>query len=214
MKLYGYFRSSAAYRVRIALNLKGIPYDNEFVHLRRGGGEQFKPEYRKLNPLAIVPSLEDGHAILTQSLAIIEYLEEARPEPALLPKNAVERARVRALALSVACEIHPLNNLRTLNYLQSEFKLGEPERDRWYKHWIKLGLEGIEAMLAGHPLTGTYCHGEKPTVADVCLVPQVGNARRFNCDLSGYPTIVRIEQACLKLDAFKRASPENQPDKE
>jgi maleylpyruvate isomerase len=212
MKLHGYFRSSAAYRVRIALNLKGIAYDNAFVHIRRG--EQSRPEYLKLNPMAVVPALEDGHNVLTQSLAIIEYLDETHPEPPLLPKTPLERARVRAIALAIACDIHPIDNLRVLGYLQNELKLGEPERDRWYKHWVEVGLKAVEAMLSGNPATGLFCHGDRPTLTDACLVPQVANARRFNCDISDCRTIAAIEQQCQQLEAFQRAAPQNQPDNE
>jgi len=214
MKFYGYFRSSAAYRVRIALNLKGLACDNEYVHLTRGGGEQFQPGYLRLNPQALVPALIDGDVVLTQSLAIIEYLEETHPRPALLPAGAADRARVRALALAVACDIHPLNNLRVLNYLTRELGVSEADKNRWYQHWVLLGVKGLEALLADNPMTGTYCHGEQPTLADVCLVPQVFNARRFKCDLSDCPTVVRIVDSCNKLTAFRDAAPENQPDKE
>jgi len=212
MKLYGYFRSSASYRVRIALNLKGLAYEGAFIHIRKG--EQSEPEYLRLNPMAVVPSLQDGPHVLTQSLAIMEYLEETHPEPPLLPKAPLARARVRAIALAIACEIHPINNLRVLGYLQQELKLGEAARDAWYKHWVEVGLRAVEAMLAGHPDTGTYCHGESPTIADACLVPQLANARRFNCDLGECRTIVAIEQACQRLEAFQKAAPQNQPDRE
>ena len=214
MKLYGYFRSSAAYRVRIALNLKGLPCENAYVHLTRGGGEQFQPGYLRLNPLGLVPALVDGETVLTQSLAIIEYLEEVHPKPALLPGNASARARIRALALAVACDIHPLNNLRVLNYLTRDLGVSEVDRGRWYQHWIALGLKGLEALLAASPMTGTYCQGEQPTLADLCLVPQVFNARRFKCDLTGFPTVVRIADACNQLPAFRDAAPANQPDAE
>ena len=210
-KLYGFFRSSAAYRVRIALNLKNVSYDNAFVHLAKG--EQYKT-YGLLNPQKLVPALEIDGALLTQSLAIVEYLEETKPEPPLLPKDALGRARVRALASAIACDIHPLNNLRVLKYLVGPLGASEDKKLAWYRHWIKEGLDAIEAMLANDPATGTFCHGARPTLADVCLVPQVANARRFDCPLETYPTVRRIEAACLALPAFAKARPENQPDAE
>lgn len=212
MKLYGYFRSSAAYRVRIALGLKGLPHEYVPVHLTRDGGEQHSSAYRAVNPLELVPSLEDHGAVLVQSLAIVEYLEETHPQPPLLPASAAERARVRGLAQTIACDVHPLNNLRVLQYLERELGAAEEARARWYRHWIAEGLEAFEEMLVRSPHTGRFCHGGGPTLADVCLVPQVYNARRFSCDLSPYPTITRIEAACLTLSAFDRARPENQPD--
>ena len=214
MKLYSFFRSSAAYRVRIALNLKGLAYDYLPVHLTRGGGEQWRPEYRKVNPQALVPVLEDeGHA-LAQSLAIMEYLDETRPEPPLLPKTPAERARVRALAQGIACEIHPLNNTRVLAYLTGTAKLTEDARNAWYHHWIATGFQALEARLAGDPATGRFCHGDAPGLADCCLVPQVANARRFKCDLAPYPRLVAIDGNCRALDAFQKAAPERQPDAE
>lgn len=212
MKLYDYFRSSAAYRVRIALGLKGLSCESVSVHLTRDGGEQHSSAYRAVNPLELVPSLEDGGAVLVQSLAIIEYLEETHPQPPLLPASPAERARVRGLALTIACDIHPLNNLRVLQYLERELGAADEARTRWYRHWIAEGLEAFEEMLVRSPHTARFCHGGEPTLADVCLVPQVYNARRFSCDLSPYPTITRIEAACLALPAFDRARPENQPD--
>lgn len=214
LQLYGYFRSSAAYRVRIALNYKGLPYDLMPVHLTRDGGEQFRPDYVRRNPQSLVPMLTDGEAGLTQSLAIIEYLEETHPEPHLLPEKPVDRARVRAIALAVACDIHPLNNLRVLKYLVRDLGQDETNKVRWYHHWIAKGLTAIEAMLADDPRTGLFCHGDRPTIADVFLVPQVANARRFDCDLSAYPTILAIDEACRQLPAFAQAAPENQPDAE
>ena len=214
LTLYGYFRSSAAFRARIALNLKGLDHELRYVHLSRGGGEQFQPAYRKINPQALVPALDDDGNVITQSLAVIEYLDEAYPEMPLLPSTALERARVRALALLIACEIHPLNNLRVLNFLTRDLKLSEDDKLRWYRHWIATGFAALEESLAGNPATGAYCHGDRPTLADVCLVPQVFNARRYNCDLAPYPTVVRIAEACLKLDAFRNAAPENQADRE
>ena len=214
MKLYNYFRSSASYRVRIALNLKGLDYEYVPVHLTRGGGEQRAPEFRALNPLALVPVLADGPETLTQSLAIIEYLEETHPEPPLLPKAAAERARVRALALSMACEVHPLNNLRVLGYLTSKLGANEAAKNEWYRHWVEQGLSAFEASLAQSPLTGRFCHGDTPGLADCCLIPQLFNARRFACDLSGYKTVLAIEARCQELAAFRDAAPEQQPDAE
>jgi maleylpyruvate isomerase len=213
MKLHGYFRSSAAFRTRIALNLKGIAYDSVSHHLRRN--EQNAPAFLKLNPMGLVPALEDGPNVLSQSLAIIEYLDETKPEPPLLPKAPAQRARVRALALTIACEIHPLNNLRVLTYLKSDLKLSDAQHDTWYRHWIVEGFKGLEGMLktAG---TGRFCHGDAPTMADVCLVPQVFNAKRLLDDaaLAAFPGIMRVFGACMKLDAFDRAQPAKQPDAE
>jgi maleylpyruvate isomerase len=214
MKLYSCFRSSAAYRVRIALNLKGLTYDYVPVHLLKDGGQQFKPEYTRLNPQALVPTLVDGPATLTQSLAIVEYLDETHPEPPLLAATALGRARVRELAQSIACDIHPLNNLRVLRYLKRELDVPDEKRDAWYRHWVETGLLALERMLADSPDTGAYCHGDTPTLADICLVPQVFNARRLKCDLSAMPTIVRIDAACRALPAFIQAAPEHQPDAE
>jgi maleylpyruvate isomerase len=214
MKLHGYFRSSASYRVRIALNLKGLAYEHASVHLSRGGGEQFAPAFRKLNPQALVPVLQDGALALTQSIAIIEYLEERHPDPPLLPNDPAARARVRALAQAISCDIHPLNNLRVLNYLSGAVGAGDATRRTWYHHWIAEGLRPLEAMLATGRETGRFCHGDTPGMADCCLVPQLANARRFKCDLAPYPTLVAIEKNCLALDAFQRAAPDQQPDAE
>lgn len=214
MKLYNYFRSSASYRVRIALNLKGLPYDYAVTHLTRDGGEQFRPEFRSMNPQALIPVLQDGDRTLTQSLAIIEYLDEVHPRPPLLPRDPAERARVRALALIVACEIHPLDNLRVLQYLTGKLGLSEEKKNEWYHHWIALGLQALETQLASSPRTGKFCHGDTPTLADCCLVPQLVNARRFRGDVSAYPTLLRIERACNELAAFQRAAPDKQPDAE
>jgi maleylacetoacetate isomerase len=213
MKLHGYFRSSAAFRVRIALNLKGLSYEQVSHHLRRG--EQRAPGFLKLNPLGLVPALEDGAQSLTQSLAIIEYLDETHPNPPFLPQAPVERARVRALALSIACEIHPLNNLRVLNYLKNDLKLSDAQHDTWYRHWIIEGFKGLEGMLKTGG-TGKFCHGDAPTMADICLVPQVFNAKRLLDDaaLAAFPTIMRIFGNCMKLEAFDRAQPSKQPDAE
>ena len=214
MKLYGYFRSSAAYRVRIALNLKGLSCEYAPVHLSRGGGEQLAPAFRKLNPQGLVPVLQDGERVLVQSLAIIEYLEEIHPQPPLLPKKPEARARVRALAQAIACDIHPLNNLKVLNYVTNVLRVGEDARRAWYHHWIAEGLSALEAMLAGDRETGRFCHGDAPGLADCCLVPQLANAHRFKCDVSPYPTLLRIETNCQALEAFQRAAPDRQPDAE
>lgn len=214
MKLYSYFRSSAAYRVRIALNLKNLPYEYAPVHLLRDGGEQLKPAYRRLNPDAILPTLvEDGH-VLQQSLAIIEYLEETRPEPPLLPKAPADRAYVRSVALQVACEIHPVNNLRVLKYLKHTLGVADEAKDAWYRHWIESGFTTLEEHLAGDSRTGAFCFGDTPTMADVCLVPQVFNAQRFKIDVTRFPTIQRIHDQASQLDAFARAAPGVQPDTE
>jgi maleylpyruvate isomerase len=214
MKLYSYFRSSAAYRVRIALNLKGLSYDYAPVHLLRDGGQQLKPEYRELNPDGIVPTFIDGDNVLTQSLAIIEYLEETHPEPALLPGSPLDRAFVRSVALQIACEIHPVDNLRVLKYLKHKLQIGEEAKDTWYRHWLESGFESLEKRLANDPRVGKLCFGDTPTVADLCLVPQVFNARRFNIDMSRYPTIERIVDHASQIDAFVRAAPGQQPDAE
>ena len=212
MKLYTYFRSSAAFRVRIALNLKGLAWEAVPVHLVRAGGEQHLPAYLALNPAGLVPTLEDEGAVLTQSLAIIEYLDETRPEPALLPGSAADRARIRAIAQAIACDIHPINNLRVLQYLRRELGVSEEQKTAWYRHWITLGLGAVEAILAKDPRTGRFCHGDTPTLADCCLLPQVFNARRFDCDLTAMPTVRRIAETCEALDAFHRAAPAGQPD--
>jgi maleylacetoacetate isomerase len=217
MKLYGYFRSSASFRVRIALNLKGLTYESVPVHLVKDGGQQFSPEYLQLNPDGLVPVLVDeatGGDALTQSLAIIEYLDETHPEPPLLPANPVDRAYARSLALTIACEIHPLNNLRVLRYLVREMKVPEESKDAWYRHWCEKGLASLEKILARDERTGTFCIGETPGLADCLLVPQIANAQRFNCDLSGMPTLMRINAACMQLEAFARAAPAAQPDAE
>lgn len=213
IELHNYFRSSASYRVRIALNLKGLAYDYRPVHLNRGGGEQFSPAFRELNPLSVVPVLEDGGLRLTQSLAIIEYLEERHPDPPLLPRHPAERARVRGLALAIACEIHPLNNLRVLGYLTGELGASGDAKSRWYRHWVGLGLAALESEIAHGP-PGSFCHGDAPGLADCCLIPQLFNARRFDCDLSGYPRLLTIEERCASLPAFRDAAPERQPDAE
>ena len=212
MKLHTYFRSSAAFRVRIALNLKGLAYDAAYVHLPRG--EHRKPEYGALNPQALLPTLEEGGRRLTQSLAILEYLEETHPHPPLLPGDPFGRARVRSLALLVACEIHPLNNLRTLQHLKRALGQNEEQVNTWYRHWIADGLARLEADLAGARDTGRFCHGDAPTIADCCLAPQIFNAKRYECDTSPYPRTMRIFEECMKLEVFERAQPSRQPDAE
>ena len=215
LKLYTYWRSSAAYRVRIALNLKGLNYEQVPVHLVRDGGEQHRPEYRAVNPQELVPVLVDGRRVIRQSLAIIEYIDETYDgEMKLLPTIARDRARVRALALLVACDIHPLNNTRVMRFLDQEFGADETRRHRWIRHWIGEGFQSFEELVAGHPSTGLFCEGDAPTLADICLVPQVYNARRFGVDMSEFPTIEAICTACLELAAFDAARPENQPDAE
>jgi maleylacetoacetate isomerase len=211
MKLHTYFRSSAAFRVRIALNLKGLAYDAAFVHLAKG--EHRKPEYTAINPQALVPTLEEAGRRLTQSLAIIEYLDESRPMPPLMPKEAFARARVRALSLIVACEIHPLNNLRVLQHLKRALGQNEEQVNAWYRHWIADGLGKLEFGLSDGG-AGRFSHGDTPTMADCCLVPQVFNAQRYQCDTTPYPTVMRVHAECMKLDAFVRAQPGKQPDAE
>jgi maleylacetoacetate isomerase len=216
MKLYTYFRSSAAYRVRIALNLKGIAYDSIAVHLLQGGGQQLQPAYRAVNPSALVPALDDDGAILTQSLAMLEYLDETRPAVPLLPFDALGRARVRALALAIACDAHPLTNLRVLKYLKNTLGVTEEVKQEWYRHWMAEGLAAVEALLAqGDPAgTGLFCHGDQATMADCCLVPQVFNAQRFGIDLVPYPRLARIHAHCAGLPAFAAAHPSQQADAE
>lgn len=214
MKLYSYFRSSAAYRVRIALNLKNLPYEYVPVHLLRSGGEQLTADYRKLSPDAIVPTLVDGDVVLQQSLAIVEYLEETCPSPPLLPAAAADRAYVRAVALQIACEIHPLDNLRVLRYLVREMGVSEEVKNGWYRHWIENGFASLEARLSGDPRTGAFVFGDAPTLADLCLVPQMFNAQRFEIDTTRYPTLQRLYEHACRLDAFARAAPGAQPDAE
>ncbi len=211
MKLYTYFRSSAAFRVRIALNLKGLAYEAVFIHLAKG--EHRQPEYSGRYPQGLLPTLVDEAEALSQSLAIIEYLEEKHPRPALLPKDPLGRARVRSLSLLVACEIHPLNNLRTLQHLKRALGLNEQQVSDWYRHWIADGFAKLETDLARGG-SGRYCHGDSPGMADCCLVPQVFNAQRYKADLAPYPTIMRIFGACMELEAFQRAQPAKQPDAE
>lgn len=210
MKLYTFFRSSASFRVRIALNYKGLKYEPALVSLPKG--EHLDAKYKSVNPQGLVPALEDGGRVLTQSLAIIEYLDETHPGPKLLPPDPIDRHYVRAFSQIVACEIHPLNNLRTLTHLRKALEFGEEQINAWYRHWIADGLARLESDLAR--ASGTFCHGEAPTIADCCLVPQIFNAQRFACDLSAYPTAMRIFAECMKLDAFQRAQPSRQPDAE
>lgn len=210
--LYTYWRSSAAYRVRIGLALKVLAFEARPVHLVREGGEQHHDGYRGLNPQQLVPTLlHDGH-VLTQSLAILEYLEERFPQVPLLPADAAGRARVRALAQLVACDIHPINNLRVMQYLERDLQLPADARTQWTLHWMAEGFAAMEAMLAASGETGTFCHGDRPGLADICLLPQMYNAHRFGLDLAPYPILRRIETACQQLDAFTGARPENQID--
>jgi maleylacetoacetate isomerase len=205
MRLYHYFRSSASYRVRIALALKGLDCELVPVHLLRR--EQSSDAYRALAPSQLVPSLQLDDELLTQSMAIIEYLDEVHPEPSLLPGDAFARARIRSLAQDVACEIHPLNNLRVLRYLVHDMKLGEEDKERWYRHWIETGLEVVEQRLAGDARTGRFCHGDTPTLADCVLVPQIFNAHRFDARLEHVPIVMRVFDECMRLDAFATTQP-------
>ena len=214
MKLYSYFRSSASFRVRIALALKGLDYEYASVHLVKEGGQQFAAAFRAMNPAALVPVLDDDGTVRTQSLAIIEYLDETRPQPPLLPDDAAGRARARAIALTIACEIHPLNNLRVLGYLSKTLGVSDEQKDAWYQHWVETGLATVEAMLAGDSRTGLCCHGDTPTLADICLVPQIFNAQRFQARLDHVPTVMRIHRHCLTLPAFALSVPALQPDAE
>lgn len=209
MTLYDYWRSSAAYRVRITLNLKNLPYESIPIHLLND--EQREPAYRALNPQGFVPMLVEGEHSLTQSLAICEYLDETHPAPPLLPATPLERARVRALALTVACDIHPLNNKRILDYLRAPLGHDKATVEIWYRHWVAEGLMTLEKMLKDNPQTGKFCHGEQITLADICLVPQVANAIRFSCPLDNYPTVHRIYLACMQHAAFDKAQPDKQP---
>ena len=211
MKLYSYFRSSAAYRLRIALNLTGLNYDTVSIHLQKDGGENLKPEYRAINPQMRVPALKlDSGELLIQSLAIIEYIDEVHPQPPLLPRDPIERAKARALAHIVACDIHPLNNVAPLRYLKRELGQEQSKIDAWYHHWVLAGFEAIEALLQ----PGPYAVGPEVTLADICLVPQVANGRRLKVPLERFPKILAVEAACAKVPAFEKARPENQPDAE
>ena len=210
MRLYSFFRSSAAFRVRIALNLKNISHDTAVIHLPSGA--QTEPAYREVNPQGRVPSLETDGAVLTQSLAIIEYLDETHPAPPLLPNDAIGRAHVRALAGTIACDIHPLQNLAVLVYLRDALGAAEGDVTLWARNWIKLGFDAIETMLERSPATGRFCHGDAPGLADICVVPQVFNARRFECPLDDYPTLMGVFDECMKIEAFDAAQPSKQPD--
>jgi maleylacetoacetate isomerase/maleylpyruvate isomerase len=214
LKLYNYFRSSASYRVRIALAFKGLPYEYMSVHLTRAGGEQRGPNFRALNADALVPVLDDGGRILTQSLAIIEYLEETHPQPPLLPADPVERAYVRSFALTIACEIHPLDNLRVLRYLVRQLQASEDQKNAWYRHWVEQGLTALEARVLAEGRGGRHVLGDAVTMADVILVPQIFNARRFDCRLDHVPTLMRIFEHCMELQPFIEAQPSRQPDAE
>jgi maleylacetoacetate isomerase len=212
MKLFGFFRSSAAFRVRIALNLKGLAYEDAFIHLRRG--DQRGDDYLAVNPQGLVPALEiDGHTLI-QSMAIAEYLDETHPEPPLLPPDPAGRARVRALAAVIACDIHPINNLRVLRYLSRSHGLDQTAIETWYNHWIASGFEAFERLLTGDRHTGEFCEGDRPGLADIALVPQVVNSERYRLDLSSYPTISRIYANCMQLEAFATAHPNNQRDRD
>jgi maleylacetoacetate isomerase len=208
MELYNFCRSSASYRVRIALALKGLAYDYKVVQLPRN--EHLTPAYEAISASRLVPTLVDGEVVLTQSLATIEYLDETYPEPPLLPRDALGRARVRTLALDIACEIHPLNNLRVLRYLVKDMGLSDEAKDRWYRHWVEVGLETVERQLTAHP--ARYCHGDTPGLADCVLVPQIFNAHRLKCRLDHVPQVMRVFDACMQLDAFESSRPERCPD--
>jgi maleylacetoacetate isomerase len=211
MQLYNYFRSSASYRVRIALALKGL--DCELVPIHLVKQEQLSESFASIAPARLVPLLKlDDSTLLTQSLAIIEYLDEVHPEPALLPGSALDRARIRSIAQDIACEIHPIDNLRVLRYLVHEMKVSEADKTRWYKHWVETGLEVVERRLAGDARTGKFCHGDTPTLADCALVPQIANAQRFECRLDHVPTVMRVFGACMVLDAFSKTQPSAYPE--
>ncbi len=210
MKLYGYWRSSAAYRVRIGLNLKELAVEEEFVALPTG--DQRGADYLAVNPQGLVPTLSDGEVRLTQSLAILEYLDEVYPRPGLLPTDPAGRARVRQLAQIVACDIHPIDNLKVLNFLTGELGVSEEGRLTWYRHWVDQGLTALEGLVAHNPATGRFCHGDQPSLADLCLVPQLYNARRFDIEMSKYTALREIDAACQALDAFAKAAPDAQPD--
>lgn len=210
MELYSYFRSSASFRVRIALALKSLPYDYRTVHLVRN--EQTGPAFAAVSPQRLVPLLKDGEATLTQSMAIIEYLDEVYPEPPLMPADPLGRARVRSLSQDIACEIHPLDNLRVLRYLVKELGASEDAKNAWYRHWVEVGLEVVERQLSEQPATGTFCHVDTPTMADCLLVPQIFNAQRFDCRLDHVPTVMRIFENCMRLPAFLAAQPSACPD--
>jgi maleylpyruvate isomerase len=207
LKLYDYFRSSAAFRVRIAMNIKQLKYELIPVHLINHGGEQYSEQYQKINPQSLVPSLQDGDRIVTQSLAIIDYLEDVQPTPSLFPSDFYEKALVKSFALAIVADLHPVNNLRVLKYLTNELQVSEDQKNQWYQHWIQLGLAALEKKLEARDSTDTFCFGNKATLADICLVPQMYNARRFNCDLKPYPTLINIDAHCQTLPAFRQAWP-------
>ena len=208
LTLYDYFRSTACYRVRIALQLKKLAYDVIPIHLLNQGGEQFSESYQHVNPQQLVPSLIDHQTVITQSLAIIEYLEECHPTPSLFPKDPIVKAWARAFALAITSDIHPLNNLRVLTYLKNKLHIDDDQKMEWYQHWIHQGLFALEKLLIQHKVSGDFCFGAEPTIADICLVPQLFNARRFSCHLTSYPTLIRIEKNCQQLNAFTKAMPE------
>lgn len=212
IKLYGYWRSTAAYRVRIALNMKQIAYSNQSIHLVKEGGEQNKPEYLALNPQALVPTIVDGDFVLGQSIAILEYLEEKYPQPALLPKDIKLRAFARQLCQLIASDIHPLNNLRVLQYLSNELNLADDAKKTWYHRWLHRGFTAYESLVSKHSVNGNYSIGDELSLADVCLIPQIYNAHRFDFPMDGFPRLMTINENCLKLERFRNAVPENQPD--
>ena len=213
MILYSYFRSAAAYRVRIGLNLKGLDYQIRPVHLLKDGGQQHQPVYVQVNPVQLLPALDDDGLIITQSLAILEYLDERYPELPLLPKASADRAWARSMAQTVACDIHPLNNLRVLQYLTNDLHVQEDARNQWYRHWVSVGLEGLEALVLRHGKKGqAFIFGDLPSIAEICLIPQMFNARRFDIDLTAFPRLLAIEEKCLELSAFQEAAPDRQPD--
>jgi len=212
--LHNYFRSSASYRVRIALNLKGLSYEYVSVHLNRNGGEQFSEGFQRLNPQSLVPVMGDGETTTSQSMAILEYLEERHPSVRLLPEGLADRAYVRSLAMHVACDVHPLNNLRVLKYLTGKLKVSDEQKSEWILHWIATGLQALETETSSSPRRGRFCFGDSPTLADCCLVPQVFSAERFGLKLDAYPTLMGIARECDALDAFRSAHPSVQPDSE
>ena len=212
IKLYGYWRSTAAYRVRLALNIKQVSYSQQSVHLVKEGGEQFKPEYQSINPQGLVPTLVDDGVAVGQSLAILEYLEEKYPQRPILPTTLTERAVVRQLCQIIACDLHPLNNLRILKYLSNELKISDADKSKWYHHWLARGFEAFDKLLPKSGLAGPYCLGGELSMADVCLIPQIYNADRFDFSMDAYPRLQEINQNCLKLIRFQDAIPENQPD--
>ncbi len=214
MKLYTYYRSSSAYRVRIALNLKHLDYEAYPIHLLKNQGENWRPEYLAINPQGLIPALEDQGKVFIQSSAIIEYLEETYPNPSILPTSSTARAYVRALAQIIACEIHPLNNLRVLNYLIESFDCSDSQKRDWYRYWVYEGFTAIEKFIETHNHKGKFCYRDNPTIADIFLIPQVYNANRFECDMNKFPHIKKINEECLSLEEFSAAVPKNQADAE